>query len=298
MRYSFARTIIGLAKHDKRIVFLTGDLGYSFFEELQATLQDRFINAGVAEENMATVAAGLAYVGWKPWIFSIAPFVTIKILEQLRNDICLSNANVKIVGQGGGYDYELAGPTHHALDDIGSLLTLPNMEVFIPAVVNDIGPIIKAVNDKKGPAYIRLTRARKVLRTLPPYKHVRRVIAGNKLTLVTLGSIIDKGIEATIQLSDKIDLWIISKLPVNLPQSLWHSINKTKQVCVLEEHCVTGGLGQYLATQILSRGIKLNHFIHLYARWYPTKKTGSRDFYLKQSGLDTASIIKTIKKII
>src|SRR3990167_8515564 len=119
MRYKFADNLLKIAKKDKKIVLMTGDLGAHLFEPLREELGDRFINAGVAEHNMVTAAAGMAYAGLKPWIYSIAPFVTVKVLEEIRNDICLPNYNVKIIGLGGGYDYGIAGPTHHAINEIG-----------------------------------------------------------------------------------------------------------------------------------------------------------------------------------
>src|SRR5258708_5014050 len=118
MRYAFAKIIEKIAQKDKKVVFMTGDLGYHAFEKLKAVMGNRFINAGVAEHNMVTAAAGMAYAGLKPWIYSIAPFVTVKVLEEIRNDVYLPNYNVKIVGLGGGYDYGIAGPTHHALSDV------------------------------------------------------------------------------------------------------------------------------------------------------------------------------------
>src|SRR3954471_9869465 len=132
MRKEFADGIIQLAAANDKLVFMTGDLGFMALEGVKDVLGDRFINAGVAEQNMATMAASLAYEGFLPFIYSISPFVTLRPYEQIRNDICLHNLPVKIIANGGGYGYGIMGSTHHNIEDIGSMRILPNMKVFVP----------------------------------------------------------------------------------------------------------------------------------------------------------------------
>lgn len=299
MRHTFARVLDKIASKDKKIVFLTGDLGFNTFEILQKNLGKRFINAGIAEQNMVTVAAGLAYAGFKPWIYSITPFVTIKVLEQLRNDICLNKLNVKVVGLGGGYDYEVAGPTHHNLEDVGVLSALPNMVVYMPAIEDDLDKVVNKIFKENGPAYLRLAKARQIALTLGKYDDCRHILEGKRMTVVALGSIVDKAIEASLSLNKKsalIDLWSVCKLPQEFPDSLIGSIKKTKCISIIEEHVAIGGLGQFMSRLLLQKEIKIDHFVHFYAKGYISKRTGTRDFYLKESGLDKENIIKTLKK--
>ncbi len=301
MRYTFAKLLKDLAKKDKKIVFLTGDLGFNAFEDLKDSLQNRFINAGIAEHNMVTAAAGLAYAGYKPWIYSIAPFVTIKVLEEIRNDVCLQKANVKIVGLGGGFDYGIAGPSHHALEDVGVLSTLPNMKIYAPSFAEDLSSIIPFVNKEYGAAYVRLTKAQKIEQPIPIYKGIRRLIKGGKLTLVTLGSIAETTLSATNLITDKkksIDMWTISEFPLKIPAQLINSIKETKALCVIEEHVQAGGLGQQMLEKLALRGIKLNKFIHLHAKGYLTGTYGDRQFYLTENGLNKSQIARTLKKLI
>ena len=112
---------------DPAFVFLTGDLGFQALEPLRAAMGARFINAGVAEQNMVSVAAGLARAGLEPWVYSIASFLYARPFEQIRNDICLHDLPVRLVGNGGGYAYGVMGATHHALEDYGVLLGLPHV---------------------------------------------------------------------------------------------------------------------------------------------------------------------------
>lgn len=298
MRVQFAQKLLQLAKKDKKIFFLTGDLGYNAFEELRGKLGKRFINAGVAEHNMVTAAAGLAYAGFKPWIYSIAPFVTIKVLEEVRNDICLSKANVKIVGLGGGYDYGLAGPTHHALQDVAIMLTLPSMNVYAPCFVEDMDAIVEHIYKRKGPAYLRLTKGVLESQTPPSYRPIRKLLSGDKITMVVFGSIVKKAIQACQSLAKKnlVDLWGVSELPLGLSREIVASIRKTKALCIIEEHVSSGALAHHMSHTLVSKGIPVKRFVHLYAKGYISKKYGDQDFYLKESGLDAQSIIKVIEQ--
>ena len=123
MRNILASTLVAYASKPE-FVFLTGDLGFMALEPVQQAAGSRFINAGVAEQNMVSVAAGMARVGLKPWVYSIAPFVYARAFEQIRNDVCYHKLPVFLVGNGGGYAYGVMGGTHHALEDYGALLTL------------------------------------------------------------------------------------------------------------------------------------------------------------------------------
>jgi len=300
MRYLFADTLLNIAKKDKKIVLMTGDLGFNLFERLQEKLGNRFINAGVAEHNMVTAAAGMAYAGFKPWIYSIAPFVTIKVLEEIKNDVVIPHLDVKIIGLGGGYDYAIAGPTHHSLGDVGSLLTIPGMKVYAPGFSEDVSFIVKKMHQEKRPSYLRLTKAKKSEVKVSKYLPFRRILAGNKITVVALGSIINEMVAAILELKNKkaIDLWLVSELPCEIPKNFIISLNKTKKVILIEEHFKTGGMGQYLGSILPEKNIKVDKFIHLYSKGYISKRYGSRDFYLKETGLDKDSIAKTIKKLL
>jgi transketolase len=159
MRKEFAQAIIDVAKTNDKIVFLTGDLGFMALEGVKEALDDRFINAGVAEQNMATMAASLAYEGFLPFIYSISPFITLRPYEQLRNDICLHNLPVKVIANGGGYGYGIMGSTHHNIEDIGSMRILPNMKVFVPFTAEDVASSLHEMIADPSPNYLRLNMA-------------------------------------------------------------------------------------------------------------------------------------------
>src|SRR3990167_1198237 len=298
MRYLFAKYFEKIAQNDRRIIFLTGDLGFNAFEPLQETLGNRFINAGVAEHNMVTSAAGLAYGGFKPWIYSFAPFVSIKVLEEIRNDVCLHKANVKIIALGGGFDYAIAGPTHHGLEDVALISTLPNIQLYIPGFSQDIKPILTKMHTNKGPAYLRLTKAHETDVVVPDYQPLRQITQGDRITVVVLGSIIIEVIEALRNYPGKIDLWVVAEMPFIVNKLFQKSIEKTKRLCIIEEHVQIGGLGQFMSQHILNTSKSTEKFIHLFVKGYKSGLYGSRDFYLKENQIDRKSIEKALKDFI
>jgi transketolase len=136
LRKTFSDTIQKLAEKDESILFLTGDLGFNAFENLREVMGERFINTGVAEQNMIGVAAGLAHQGFKVFCYSIAPFIVYRCLEQFRNDVCFHKLPVFMVGNGGGYGYGIMGSSHHALEDIACLSGLPRSASTTPSMLS------------------------------------------------------------------------------------------------------------------------------------------------------------------
>src|SRR5215216_3392943 len=134
MRAEFARAIIALHEERKDLVFITGDLGYMALEGVAEALGERFVNAGVAEQNAVSLAAGVARTGHLAWVYNMAVFTVLRPYEQIRHDLCLHRLPVKLVGNGGGYGYGIMGATHHALEDVGALRALPNLRFYLPLV--------------------------------------------------------------------------------------------------------------------------------------------------------------------
>src|ERR1700722_13177629 len=142
MRNAFCAAVVELSAA-RPFVFFTGDLGFMALEPLQRAMGERFINAGVAEQNMISVAAGAASVGEQCWTYSIAPFLYGRPFEQIRNDVCLHDFDVKLVGNGGGYGYGVMGATHHAIEDYGAMLCLPHLRAYVPAFDGDVRVMIE-----------------------------------------------------------------------------------------------------------------------------------------------------------
>ena len=156
MRNKFSKKLLECAKLDDRIILLSGDIGNKLFDEFKAQHKDRFINCGVAEQNMTGVAAGLAMQGFLPITYTIAPFCTTRCLEQIRVDVAYHNLPVTIVSVGSGLSYAGLGPTHHSCEDIAFLRAIPNMRIFCPATPLELENILKYTFDNPAPTYIRM----------------------------------------------------------------------------------------------------------------------------------------------
>ncbi len=159
MRTAFINQLLEEARHNERVCLVVGDLGYHVVEPFAEEFPDRFINAGIAEQNMAGMAAGLAMTGYNVYIYSIGSFPTLRCLEQIRNDIAYHKANVKVVSVGAGYAYGSLGATHQATEDIGALRTIPNMVVCTPGDPIEARAIATLSANYEGPMYIRLGKA-------------------------------------------------------------------------------------------------------------------------------------------
>ena len=159
MRKAFIKKLIELARKDSDIYLLTGDLGFSVLESFQREFPERFINIGISEQAMIGVAAGLAMMGKKVFVYSILPFVTMRCFEQVRVDLCYQNLPVRLVGVGAGLNYGTAGATHHAIEDISVMRSLPNLSVLSPGSCKEVEALLDQANELKGPAYFRLSKS-------------------------------------------------------------------------------------------------------------------------------------------
>lgn len=158
MRDTFVRTLIDLARKDPNIELVTGDLGFGVLKPFWETLPNQFLNAGIAEQNMTTVAAGMALSGKTVFTYSIGNFPTLRCLEQIRNDCAYHQANVKIVCVGGGFVYGALGMSHQATEDIAVMRALPDVAVLCPGDLVEAEAATKAIADYPGTCYLRLGR--------------------------------------------------------------------------------------------------------------------------------------------
>jgi transketolase len=297
VRDIFCRSLVAQAE-DARFVFMTGDLGFKALEPLRNALGARFINAGVAEQNMIGVAAGLAKLGLRPWVYSIAPFIYARAFEQIRNDVCLHKLPVIMVGNGGGYGYGVMGGTHHALEDYGCLLTLPSLRVFIPAFDEDVAAMVPLLMQSNQPVYFRLGLSERPPDfPVPDYHPWRRLLQGAGPTLVVTGPIAGGLLSSAADLpeSKRPDFWLVTEMPIEpLPQELIDSIRRSQRLLIVEEHTASGGLGQTLALRLAQTGDVPERFCHRYACGYISGLYGSQRFHRAESGLDAMSIMAAI----
>jgi transketolase len=156
VRNTFVKQLEIFAEKDGRVMLLVGDIGFGVFENFQKKFPNQFINMGIAEQNMISVASGLAKEGFKPVVYTIIPFLTMRGFEQIRVDICMHSRNVLLVGVGGGFSYDILGPTHHALEDIAIMRSLPDMKIYTPGTPSQITTTFTEIINENGPKYLRL----------------------------------------------------------------------------------------------------------------------------------------------
>jgi len=299
MRNAFCDTLVQYASRPD-FVFLTGDLGYNALEPLQKAAGDRFINAGVAEQNMVSVAAGLANRGFKPWAYSIAPFIYARPLEQVRNDICLHDLPVKLVGNGGGYAYGVMGGSHHAIEDYGILLSLLNMRVFVPAFKADIPPMVEKLLQLSHPAYFRLGRDEKPKDLdIPGYAPWRKILKGQGPVVLITGPLAGGLLGAFKDLPEakRPNTWVLTELPFDektIPEDFLSDVRKSGHLVVVEEHVAHGGVGEMMSRCLLLKGESPKRFTHFCAQGYLSGYYGSQDFHRKECGLSAENILKEI----
>jgi transketolase len=292
MRNAFATTAVSKLNRED-CFFLTGDLGFMALEEVKAAFGSRFVNAGVAEQNMVGVAAGLARDGFKVFVYSIAPFCYARPFEQIRNDVCLADLPVCLVGNGGGYAYGHMGPTHHALEDCAVMNAL-GVRVLVPAFDEDISAMLSELTS---PTYLRLGYdVRPNGAKVPQYAAWRQVLRGELGAIAALGPLAGVAWQAMLDVPfrSRPSVWAVSEFVYDeIPMEFWNQV-VGKKLFVAEEHVAAGGLGMHIALAMARLGIHVSSFVHRHAIGYPTGRFGSQAFHRAQCGLDLDGVVAMV----
>lgn len=303
MRMAFIETLCQLAEQDGRIWLLTGDLGYSLLERFVNRFPDRFVNVGVAEQNLIGIATGLALCGRIVFVYSIANFPTLRCLEQIRNDVCYHNSNVKIVAVGGGLGYGPLGYTHHGVEDLAIMQALPNMAVIAPGDLVEARLTTKAVANWQGPCYLRLGRASgSIVHQTPPDFEIAKALKireGKDLTLISSGEILKTVVDAASALLEKgIDVCVLS-MPTIKPldtQAVIRAGTETQKIVTIEEHSIQGGLGVAVGMTLLDYGMEEVRLLRLGLATAICKEIGSQNYLRAQQGLSTNNLLVRIER--
>jgi transketolase len=296
VRQAFVDALCELAAADPRVVLLTGDLGYMALEPFRDRFGDRFVNAGVAEQNMIGLAAGLAEAGLRPYAYSIAPFASLRPLEFIRNGPVAHRLPVRIVGMGAGFEYGHAGPTHHAVEDVSVLRQLPGLTIVVPADAPQAASAITATAGLAGPIYYSLGKDDRLAVpgldgrfALGRLQTLRR---GADLAIVALGSVAMEAVAAADLLAGQgVDatVAIVSSFNPAPDDDLADLLAAVPCAITVEAQTVAGGLAACVASIIASRGLRCR----LHARGVtvpPDGTSGSQRDRWERHGLDRAAI--------
>ena len=276
---------------------IAGDLGYGVLEPLQEVLGDRFINAGISEQNMISLAAGLAQSGIRPFVYSISPFIYARALEQIRNDLCLQDLPVCLIASGAGYGYGNQGPSHHALEDYGIISTLQNIKIFIPSFREDMKDIAAMMIETEHPVYLRLGRDESSVKSVrPSFSAYRKLKSGASGVILVIGNMAGSMIDFC---PENFALWSCGVLPAaDIPRELLEDIRDSGALAVIEDHVSAGSLAGQFCACMLEAGIRPGKFMRFYAQGYVNDLYGSQDYYRKHNGLNLNAIKAKLEEVI
>jgi transketolase len=310
MRTTFVNELMKLAEKDERIVLITGDMGFSMFEKFKEKFPDRYYNAGIAEQNMVGMAAGLALRGKKPYVYSIIPFLIMRSYEQVRVDVCYHELDVKFIGSGGGVSYGHLGATHHATEDINLMRGLPNIEIIAPGDPYEAKNAVDKSYLNKKPTYIRLSKNK------DPFLHknlkdedfeIGKAICMKKsgnIAIISTSNMLNQAVEVSNELDNlgiKNSLYSFHTIKPMDKETLDKIFKNYKYIVTMEEHNVIGGLygaimeeygkgviNDYSIEKVLPIAIndKFSHHV------------GDQNNIRKYFGIDKDSVINKIKEIL
>lgn len=299
MRNAFIDELTALANSNERIFLIVGDLGYGVIEDFERKFPERFLNAGVAEQNMMGMAAGLASAGYKVFVYSIGNFPVSRCLEQIRNDVCYHELDVSIVSIGAGLSYGTLGYSHHTIDDIGVMNSLPGITIYSPADAGETRLALRESLSVRTPKYFRLDKSGEpdIFNSSPSrFPNWSCLTQGKQVLLLTTGSISVEAVEAARILGAQgIDVSVYA-IPVLKPLVFEKQlIQQFESIVVVEEHSVSGGLGSIISEQIAMNQLKVN-LVKLGLPDEVHHELGSQKHLRSQFGIDARGIANTVRE--
>lgn len=305
MRDTFVRTLVELAKEDKNIELITGDLGFGVLKPFWETVSDQFTNAGIAEQNMTTVAAGMALEGKTVFTYSIGNFPTLRCLEQIRNDCAYHNANVKVVCIGGGFVYGSLGMSHQATEDLAILRALPDVVVMAPADLVEAEECTKALAAYPGTAYLRLGRGgeKRIHDHIENFQIGKaiKVRDGRRIAIFSTGAIFEEVNAAYQDLIAKGYDPAVYTFPTVKPidkDVIEECAREFEVIVTCEEHNIIGGFGSAVAEIMAEMKEKKAYLLRIGLNDEYSVKVGNQNYLRQQYGMDSKSIVEKIEDTI
>ncbi|MBF0119168.1 MAG: transketolase [Desulfobacterales bacterium] len=302
MRDAFISVLAEIARIDKNVMLLTGDLGFGVLTEFAYEFPKQYLNVGVAEQNMTGIAAGLALEGKTVFTYSIGNFNTMRCLEQIRNDVCYHDLNVKIVSIGGGFCYGALGISHHATEDLAIMSSLPNLKVVAPADKMETKLATFEVYNNTGPFYLRLGRGgESELYSNPPKFIIGKsipVFIGGDIAILSIGGILENVMKARLILFNegiKTSVYSFHTLrPFDYDQ-IQKLINQVKLIVTVEEHLAKGGLGSRVSEILAGKYGDRPALLRIGLGDNFMSEVGDQNYLREQTGLAPYQIANSVK---
>ena len=302
MRAAFSEALVKLAKADRSVLLLTGDHGYALFDDFRKACPEQYINAGIAEQNMVGMAAGLARVGFRPFVYGLSAFIPVRVIEQIKLDIAHDNLPVILIGDGAGFVYSHLGTSHQSTEDIACTRAIPNLSVYSPADRFEVAASIELAYQAKGPVYLRMGKSdRGDVHMGAPQVKVSQLLAvkpgrTGDVAVIATGSLVRTAINIASDSYPNAAVWSAPFIKPIDGQQVAAICAQSRAVIVLEEHSVLGGLGsviteiaaEFAPVRILRVGVQ-DRFSHY---------CGSYEYLLQEHGLDRAAIEHKIRQFL
>lgn len=298
MRAAFSDTLVAAAKANPKVLLLTGDHGYALFDPFRKACPDQYINCGIAEQNMIGVAAGLAKAGFRPIVYGLAAFVPIRVLEQIKIDLCYEGLPVMIAGDGAGVVYAQLGTSHQSTEDIAALRALPGIEIYSPADRHELVACMQSALRASGPSYLRMGKADLGdVHTANTFaldiKAVQAIGDPNSDTLlIATGSGVSIALAAAQRIGGAQVLSIPCIKPLDQASVMRYSMGK-RAIVVIEEHNIAGGLGSLIAETLI--GHFKGQFLRIGVKDRFTSHCGGYPYVMREHGLDLDTVVTAIQ---
>lgn len=297
MRESFSKNLVDLVKKNSNTYLLSGDHGYALFDLLRREKPEHFINAGVAEQNMIGVGAGLSKLGLYPIMYGLSCFIPIRVLEQIKIDFCYENLPGLFIGDGAGIVYSYLGTSHQSTEDISALRAIPNISILSPCDVHEFNICFAWAVRQISPVYLRvgkdnLGEVHKKEISSFSNEPICIINNSNKIGIYATGSMVKPCVDLIEQGRVNADLYSVPVLKATNKINFSQSLKKYSKVITVEEHSIYGGLGDIIAAEAAELGRVQVKKIGIEDRY--SKYCGSYSYLIKEHGLDVDSIEKKI----
>lgn len=300
MRNAFSRMLVKAAQRDPRLVLLTGDHGYSLFDDFRRECPDKYINAGVAEQNMVGVAAGMAKAGYRPVVYGLSAFVPMRVLEQIKLDVCYENLPVLFIGDGAGLVYGTLGTSHQCTEDLAALRAMPNLNILSPADGAEMESCMQLASATSGPIYLRMGKADlgQIHSDVPAVRWGQPVSVREgtgPLAWIATGSMVSTAMTVASHWPDSA-IWSVPSIKPLAVEPIVKLASRHQTLIVLEEHSIFGGLGAAVAEIVTEHCPTWVCRIGTLDRF--SQKCGSYGYLLKEHRLDAAAVTERVREFL
>ena len=294
MRDAFSKLLVELAINDPKVLVLTGDHGYALFDAFRKECPKQYINAGIAEQNMVGMAAGLARTGFKPFVYGLSAFIPVRVVEQIKLDIAHDKLPVVLIGDGAGFVYSHLGTSHQSTEDIACTRAIPELSIYSPADRFEVSVCLRLAYHEMRPAYFRLGKSdRGDVHFASPILKVGTLLSvkqgkATDIVFIATGALVKTALDMAGDYYKDATVWSAPCIkPIDV-QQVAKICAESRCVVVLEEHSVLGGLGSVIA-EIASEFSPVR-VLRIGVRDRFSRQCGTYEYLLKEHGLDRASI--------